>query len=280
MTGKPRAAGTYRAITALACLLYFTSYITRLDYNAALADIVENTSLGKAEAGIASTALFFAYGVGQIASGILGDQTPSAAADTRRPADHGGLQPAAPLLRYRRAHEHRVGGQRPRAGDVLAAALKNTHPLCAEGKIRVVVLSGDHGQPGSHRPHLPARPARHRHAQLAERLLRRRRVRARYDHRLVRGVCRRVPGRSGRHGRCHRRGARHSAGNGRRSRRGSCGNGRGAAGASNVGAVGLRHCRHSHRDSRAGILKRRHHDMGCRRTYPKRSGWKPPCPFS
>ncbi len=74
MTGKPRAAGTYRAITALACLLYFTSYITRLDYNAALADIVENTSLGKAEAGIASTALFFAYGVGQIASGILGDR--------------------------------------------------------------------------------------------------------------------------------------------------------------------------------------------------------------
>lgn len=74
MTGKPRAAGTYRAITALACLLYFTSYITRLDYNAALADIVESTSLGKAEAGIASTALFFAYGVGQIASGFLGDR--------------------------------------------------------------------------------------------------------------------------------------------------------------------------------------------------------------
>lgn len=74
MTGKLRAAWTYRAITALACLLYFTSYITRLDYNAALADIVESTSLGKAEAGIASTALFFAYGVGQIASGFLGDR--------------------------------------------------------------------------------------------------------------------------------------------------------------------------------------------------------------
>ena len=69
-----RARCPYILMTALACLLYFTSYVTRLNYNASLADIVESAVLSKSEAGIVSTALFFSYGAGQIVSGILGDK--------------------------------------------------------------------------------------------------------------------------------------------------------------------------------------------------------------
>ena len=69
-----RARRPYILMTALACLLYFTSYVTRLNYNASLADIVESAVLSKSEAGIVSTALFFSYGAGQIVSGILGDK--------------------------------------------------------------------------------------------------------------------------------------------------------------------------------------------------------------
>ena len=64
----------YRLLVALACVLYFTSYITRLDFNAALASIVENTAMTKSQAGLIGTALFFSYGFGQIISGFLGDK--------------------------------------------------------------------------------------------------------------------------------------------------------------------------------------------------------------
>ena len=63
----------YRLLVALACALYFTSYITRLDFNVALASIVENTAMTKSQAGLIGTALFFSYGFGQIVSGFLGD---------------------------------------------------------------------------------------------------------------------------------------------------------------------------------------------------------------
>ncbi len=61
-------------LIALSCLLYFTSYITRLNFNAALADIVATTSLTKSQGGLIGTALFVAYGVGQIVIGFLGDR--------------------------------------------------------------------------------------------------------------------------------------------------------------------------------------------------------------
>lgn len=61
-------------LITLACVLYFTSYITRLDFNAALASIVENTAMTKSQAGLIGTALFFSYGFGQIISGFLGDK--------------------------------------------------------------------------------------------------------------------------------------------------------------------------------------------------------------
>ena len=51
-----RARRPYILMTALACLLYFTSYVTRLNYNASLANIVESAVLSKSEAGIVKLA--------------------------------------------------------------------------------------------------------------------------------------------------------------------------------------------------------------------------------
>lgn len=55
-------------------LVYFTSYITRLNYNAAMAAIIEDGGLDKTQAGGIGSALFFTYGFGQLISGVLGDR--------------------------------------------------------------------------------------------------------------------------------------------------------------------------------------------------------------
>lgn len=63
-----------RLLIALCCLLYFTSYFTRNNFGATLAEIVEKTAITKSQAGLVGTALFVAYGVGQIIMGFLGDR--------------------------------------------------------------------------------------------------------------------------------------------------------------------------------------------------------------
>ena len=55
-------------------LLYFTSYVTRINFSAVMADMISVGVLNKEQAGIIGSALFFTYGFGQIASGILGDR--------------------------------------------------------------------------------------------------------------------------------------------------------------------------------------------------------------
>lgn len=55
-------------------MVYFTSYITRLNYNAAMAAIIEEGTLTKTQAGGIGSALFFTYGFGQLISGALGDR--------------------------------------------------------------------------------------------------------------------------------------------------------------------------------------------------------------
>lgn len=55
-------------------MVYFTSYITRLNYNAAMAAIIEEGTLSKPQAGVIGSALFFTYGFGQLISGALGDR--------------------------------------------------------------------------------------------------------------------------------------------------------------------------------------------------------------
>ncbi len=60
----------------LCAAVYFTSYITRINYGAVIEGILsaEGNSITKEGAGLVSTAAFFTYGVGQIISGIVGDK--------------------------------------------------------------------------------------------------------------------------------------------------------------------------------------------------------------
>ncbi len=71
-TGKKRLQ--VHLLIALSCLLYFTSYMTRLDFNAVLADMIATTPLTKSQGGMIGTALFITYGLGQIVIGFLGDR--------------------------------------------------------------------------------------------------------------------------------------------------------------------------------------------------------------
>lgn len=61
-------------LCALLSLLYFTSYITRLNFSASIAEMVSAGVFTKPEAGVIGTALFFTYGFGQIISGFLSDK--------------------------------------------------------------------------------------------------------------------------------------------------------------------------------------------------------------
>lgn len=56
---------------------YFCAYIGRLNYSAALTDMIQSEGFGKGEVGLIGTAFFFAYGAGQFVSGFLGDRLPA-----------------------------------------------------------------------------------------------------------------------------------------------------------------------------------------------------------
>lgn len=60
--------------TALCWLVYLVSYITRINYGASIAQILEAASLTKSMAGAITTGSFIAYGVGQVLCGFLGDK--------------------------------------------------------------------------------------------------------------------------------------------------------------------------------------------------------------
>ena len=64
-------------LTAMLGIVYFTSYISRLDYATVLAEIVVSEGVLKSEAALATTACFITYGVGQLISGWLGDRVSS-----------------------------------------------------------------------------------------------------------------------------------------------------------------------------------------------------------
>lgn len=59
---------------ALCWLVYFSSYLGRLNYSAALAEIISAEGFSKAQAGMIGTGFFMAYGIGQVISGFLGDK--------------------------------------------------------------------------------------------------------------------------------------------------------------------------------------------------------------
>ena len=55
-------------------LVYFTSYVTRLNYGAVVSEIIASEGVEKNLASLAVTGLFITYGVGQLISGWLGDR--------------------------------------------------------------------------------------------------------------------------------------------------------------------------------------------------------------
>ena len=61
-------------MSLLLAMLYFTSYITRLNFSAAMTEMISVGVLDKTQAGVIGSALFFTYGFGQIVSGMLSDK--------------------------------------------------------------------------------------------------------------------------------------------------------------------------------------------------------------
>ena len=56
------------------CIVYFTSYFSRLGYATVIAEIVASEGIAKSDAALATTACFITYGSGQLISGWLGDR--------------------------------------------------------------------------------------------------------------------------------------------------------------------------------------------------------------
>lgn len=61
-------------MTALACMVYFCSYLSRINFSAILVEFLAAENLSKASASVITSALFVTYGFGQILSGYLGDR--------------------------------------------------------------------------------------------------------------------------------------------------------------------------------------------------------------
>ncbi len=58
----------------IAWLAYFAGYVSRLNYGAVMAEIIAAEHVSKGAAGLISTGAFTVYAIGQIVSGVLGDQ--------------------------------------------------------------------------------------------------------------------------------------------------------------------------------------------------------------
>ena len=55
-------------------IVYFVSYLTRINYSAVLLEIVNSRGISKTEASLAVTASALSYGIGQLVSGYFGDR--------------------------------------------------------------------------------------------------------------------------------------------------------------------------------------------------------------
>lgn len=62
------------AMGLLLMCIYIVSYITRLSYSSVIVEMTSATGLSKTQLSLAVTASFFAYAVGQLISGALGDR--------------------------------------------------------------------------------------------------------------------------------------------------------------------------------------------------------------
>lgn len=68
-TGRQRNAFCF-----LCCLVYFISYLTRMNYAACLAEIQDSLALTKSIVSLPVTGSFLTYGAGQLLCGFLGDR--------------------------------------------------------------------------------------------------------------------------------------------------------------------------------------------------------------
>ncbi|MBO4950907.1 MAG: MFS transporter [Clostridia bacterium] len=62
------------ALVFLCAVIYFVSYVTRINYSAVLVEIMKSEGYTKTAASVPLTGLFIVYGVGQLISGFLGDK--------------------------------------------------------------------------------------------------------------------------------------------------------------------------------------------------------------
>jgi len=63
-----------KKLTLVLALIYFTSYVTRLNLTAIVAEVISSTGYSKSSFSIVLVFLSITYGVGQIVNGIIGDK--------------------------------------------------------------------------------------------------------------------------------------------------------------------------------------------------------------
>lgn len=71
---KITAPSKIMLLFGLCWIVYFCTYLGRLNYSASLTEIIRTEGFSKGEAGLIGTGFFFAYGIGQLISGFLGDR--------------------------------------------------------------------------------------------------------------------------------------------------------------------------------------------------------------
>ena len=74
MNGHISSKRSMAFISFLCCLVYFTSYLTRLNYGACLIEIQRALQIDKSQAGLPVTGCFLVYGIGQLICGYIGDK--------------------------------------------------------------------------------------------------------------------------------------------------------------------------------------------------------------
>ena len=74
MQTKTRSAAAH--LCYLCCLVYFASYLTRLDFAAVLVEFIQAEGVARTQAAVITTASLATYGCGQLISGWLGDHIP------------------------------------------------------------------------------------------------------------------------------------------------------------------------------------------------------------
>jgi sugar phosphate permease len=63
-----------RFLSILCFMVYFTSYVTRINFGAIVAEVVLAEGFLKSSVSFVITAGFISYGIGQLISGVVGDK--------------------------------------------------------------------------------------------------------------------------------------------------------------------------------------------------------------